>query len=276
MPLSKNLGVRLRLENLNMEFMPIKKQRLGTEWKYENVISPFSRIYVPTAGEGYLDYRGGRVMLTPGKIYLIPAMLKFSYGCDSCLEKFFTHVSASKPNGFDALAEVGDILVIEERGEAAALASLTERDGIGGSIETGALVLAIISRATREHGIVLGNAEIYSDVTRAAIEYVNSHLLASLKISEIADAVYTSRLTLQRKFKDDVGIPIGKYIDERLIIRAENELLSGRQIAEVAERLGFSDRFYFTRRFTDRFGIPPAKYLRMMNLPSKSTEKVGK
>ena len=270
MPHRKYLGVRMKLENLNMEFIPIKHQRLGVDWKYKNVISPFSRIYIPTSGEGYLDYRLGRVALTPGKIYIIPAMLKFSYGCDDYLEKFFTHISAEKPNGFDALAPIRDILVIEERGEAAALASLSEGDGIGGSIEAGAIVLGIIARAAREYGISLGDAEQYSDTTRAAIEYINSRLCATLKISEIAEAVYTSRLTLQRKFKDDVGIPIGKYIDERLIILAENELVRGTPIAEVAENLGFSDRFYFTRRFTERFGIPPAKYLKMMNLPGNT------
>lgn len=266
----KHLGVRLKLDNLNMEFIPIKKQKLGTDWKYENVVSPFSRIYIPTDGEGYLDYRGGRVMLVPGKIYLIPAMLKFSYGCDGYLEKIFTHVVVSKANGFDALASVREILTIDDKGEAMALDSLYEYDGIGGSIEAGAIILSIISRATREWGISLGDAEHYSDVTHTAIEYINNHLTASLKISEIADAVYTSRLTLQRKFKEDVGIPIGKYIDERLIILAENEILRGTPIAEISEKLGFSDRFYFTRRFTERFGISPAKYLKVMSPKDKS------
>ena len=62
-------------------------------------------------------------------------------------------------------------------------------------------------------------------------------------------------------FKKEIGVSVGRYIDDRLMYVAELELRRGeKSINEISDMLGFCDQFYFSRRFSQTYGIPPIKY----------------
>ena len=254
---------RYIIENLNMEISDIAFANLGSEWKYANARSSSTRIYLPTFGEGFLDFSDETINIVPGKIYIIPSMYNFSYRCEERLDKFYAHVSLEKPDGFDALQGINKILILEDRGEKDALEFFLNESTFEAALNIKLVLLSIITRAIKEYGITLSAPKGISSLTAKAIDYVNSHLSLRLKISEIANALFVSRLTLSNTFTKEMNVSIGKFIDERVMLACERDLISEKfTVAEISEKYGFCDRFYFTRKFTQKFGKPPKQYLK--------------
>ena len=105
------------------------------------------------------------------------------------------------------------------------------------------------------------NTRKYSKLIQKALAYIQDHLSAALTVREIADALYMSPDTLAHKFRAEMGVPLGRYMDSLLMHRAE-ELLINTDIplSSISMDLGFSDQFYFSRRFKEHFSVPPLKY----------------
>jgi two-component system response regulator YesN len=84
----------------------------------------------------------------------------------------------------------------------------------------------------------------------------------TLSICEIARAVGLSEAYVCRLFHEATGMTVHEYITEYRISRAKELLHAGRQIkmAEVAERVGFSDANYFAKVFRKATGLVPSEY----------------
>ena len=59
----------------------------------------------------------------------------------------------------------------------------------------------------------------------------------------------------------ELGVSIGQYIDSQILFRAKLELeLNKLSIAEISEKYGFCDQFYFSRFFKKHIGESPRQY----------------
>ena len=95
----------------------------------------------------------------------------------------------------------------------------------------------------------------------SAIDFISENLTAALTVSEIATAVNIANSTLSAKFKKEVGVSVSEYLDYRLILSAMELLTTTeKSISEISDILGYSDQFYFSRRFKKRYGISPKKF----------------
>lgn len=82
-----------------------------------------------------------------------------------------------------------------------------------------------------------------------------------LDLDSLAARHGISRSHLQTLFKKDMGITPYEYHLRRKFEKAKELLLQSElSISEVALRLGFHDRFHFSREFSRRFGIAPAAF----------------
>ena len=80
----------------------------------------------------------------------------------------------------------------------------------------------------------------------------------------LADELGMSRSLLVKKIKSETGQTTTQFIkDYRLNIA--REMLSHndgtRNITEVAYRVGFNDPKYFTRCFSQKYGVSPSSYV---------------
>jgi AraC family transcriptional regulator of arabinose operon len=67
--------------------------------------------------------------------------------------------------------------------------------------------------------------------------------------------------TFRRRFLTETGMPVHRYLMRLKIERARQLLLrSDWTVEQIADRLGFTDVFYFTRCFKRAVGLPPARY----------------
>lgn len=67
--------------------------------------------------------------------------------------------------------------------------------------------------------------------------------------------------TLRRRFKESAGIPLHAYVLQARMARARSLLLeTDLPLHSVAERLGYSNVYFFSRQFKERFGVPPGAF----------------
>ena len=95
----------------------------------------------------------------------------------------------------------------------------------------------------------------YGEIVKNVISLISHNLTIKTDIKQFAQRLYISESKLRNVFLKEMGIPIGKYIDDMIFIKAK-ELLAKEQlsIAEISAELGFCDQFYFSRRFKEKFG----------------------
>ncbi len=62
------------------------------DWNWQNVSSPFSRIYYVVEGTAQVVLPTGIVSLTPGHLYIIPAFTRHSYICHDHFVHYYIHI----------------------------------------------------------------------------------------------------------------------------------------------------------------------------------------
>lgn len=78
----------------------------------------------------------------------------------------------------------------------------------------------------------------------------------------VANRLGCSHQVFRKRFRQLSGESPGVY-RERMRLEESCRLLARMRVAEVAERLGFCDQFQFSRRFRQRFGVPPRQFQRL-------------
>lgn len=98
------------------------------------------------------------------------------------------------------------------------------------------------------------------DVVRAQ-QWLQSNFGQSISIAELARLSGLSTRTLNRRFKDAIGETPISYL-QKIRINIAKELLrdSNLNIAEIAEKVGYSDCSYFSSLFRTRMSQSPKSY----------------
>ena len=95
----------------------------------------------------------------------------------------------------------------------------------------------------------------------AVKKYIDGNLCEKLEARTIARKFYVSQSYLYKYFVSAYGIPPMKYINNLRIEHAKKLLQTTElSITEVAEAVGFTGLHYFSRYFSNKEHISPAKY----------------
>lgn len=94
-----------------------------------------------------------------------------------------------------------------------------------------------------------------------AKKYIAEHFREKLVLGDICRALCCSKSTLLSAFRKAYGTTVGTYLCDLRLTEAERLLASkGKTLGEIAATIGFSDQSYFTKVFTQRYGISPSEY----------------
>lgn len=100
-----------------------------------------------------------------------------------------------------------------------------------------------------------------SGAVRHCCDYIEMHLDRKILARDLAALVGYSEYYLTAKFKEETGFSIANYTKMAKIERAKMMLeTSDLSIQEIADALGFGNRSYFSRVFTDIVGKAPAEF----------------
>ncbi|EQM71451.1 AraC family transcriptional regulator [Pseudomonas tohonis] len=96
-----------------------------------------------------------------------------------------------------------------------------------------------------------------------ARDYIHSHLGSNVTLEELERASGRERWSLSRDFRALYGTSPYRYLTLRRLDRCRRMLLDGFSLADAALAAGFFDQSHMTRHFTQCYGLPPARWLRM-------------
>lgn len=135
-----------------------------------------------------------------------------------------------------------------------------------------------VRHVTTKRLIVRESSDFYlsSDpLVTEAMRYIADHCRQTLRVEELAEALHTSRRTLERRFEEVVGQSVyseiarlrGEYVKRQLIE-------TDRPMAKIAQDCGFSSASHFTRFFSNVVGMTPSAF-RKSQTPRRARPSVG-
>jgi AraC-like DNA-binding protein len=239
----------------------------STDWKFLNLSSPFNRLYFIVKGNAYVRCGEKDIVLEPGNMYLIPLNNTCDYICEDYLEKFYIHFRLEMVPGHDLFEGYDqctgipfDITIVEQ------LISSGEQGSIENLIKSKGILLSSIAAFMKRTCYSLDGKLGVSLKYHGLYKYINDHCSAALRVSKIAEYFNVSASNLSTKFRKDMGLTLKKYLDKKVIQKAQEELLiTNKTIKEIAYDLQFNDEFHFSRCFKRYVGVSPSQYRKRSN-----------
>ncbi len=228
--------------------------------------SPFTRIYVVKEGQGTLYCKEQAIPFTGGNIYILPAEIEYALDT-TYFEKVYFHISVPTQEMYDIFSQLDRVyrLPCLEK-EYDTLYDLIMSESYYDKIKLKMHILSILVRLQEANTLPPANIKQHSELVRNTLIYIQANARSSLRVSEIAEHCFTSESRIRNAFRQEIGIPIGKYIDSLVFSKAKEYLsCSSLKISQISAILGFCDQFYFSQTFKKQFGITPSQFRKQDN-----------
>ncbi|MCK9796582.1 AraC family transcriptional regulator [Pseudomonas chlororaphis] len=113
-------------------------------------------------------------------------------------------------------------------------------------------------------GMQRGRKSLDFIAAERAREYIHSALERVVTLDELEQASGRDRWSLSRDFRALYGTSPYRYLTMRRLDHVRVLMVSGVSIADAALIAGFTDQSHMTQHFTRTYGLPPARWLRMI------------
>ena len=232
------------------------------EWKSNGMTIPYSKLYYIFSGSAVLECGSEIHTLTPEYVYLVPYGAHHSFHCNNNMEKLFFHFTVIRSVGGDIFENVKRVLKLPaDHDSMDHIKQLYFSEDIGSCIALKKEIYSCIIDFIDGFGIEAESKPAYSETVAGAVSYIRENLSQSIRVKELADALFVSESMLSKRFAKETGVSVGKFVDREVITEAQRRLLlSDEPIQRISESLGFCDQFYFSKKFKQFCGISPVKY----------------
>ncbi|AKO90849.1 response regulator [Priestia filamentosa] len=93
------------------------------------------------------------------------------------------------------------------------------------------------------------------------VSYVDMYYMEELSLEKLSNLFFFSREHISRKFKQETGLPLSKYMTKLRIQRAKQWLEDTEEtIYSISLLLGYQDEKYFSKLFKKVVGLTPFEY----------------
>ena len=234
----------------------------GPEWHREEACSSFSRIYYVHKGCGWIEQDGKHMLLREEHMYLIPAGYRYAYGCDEQFDHLFFHINIAPSGTEDLVSQLHRVIELPmKRSDIERMVTLYRSPDTNDALTVSQRLYRDVVAFIRHGGIHNEPAPSYSVMVQNALELIRERLSAKLTVARLSQALSVPASTLAKRFRREVGIPLGAYMDSLLFQKAQQLLLfTDLSIGEIADLLEFCDPFYFSRYFKLHQKETPSRY----------------
>lgn len=279
-------------QTLNFDFSLLNQGYAQTDgdWNFGPICSSFSRIYYVTEGTGSVIFGDRDHLLTPGHLYLIPALMSHYDRCDGRFSHYYIHCIDQTQQTihwyrqlqlpFELDATEADVLCIRRLNEICPDIPLADAQPdtydnssnllqcsrrfmalpMGVRMEVNGLLLQLLSRffahATVRHN-VNDNRIIQTLYT------IGQHLADTPSIEQLSREVSLTKDAFIRLFRRQTGQTPTDYIIRQRVQHAQMQFISGkRSVKQVALSLGYENVSYFGRLFKKVTDVSPMEFIR--------------
>lgn len=268
--------------------------KVGKWWKFKEVISPFTRLYLITEGEGWVYHSNQEFHLTPGKLFLIPKFTFHSYRCDDSMGHFylcfldeveenvgmydlfqFNYLVDAHPEDyqlFDRLNRLNpgrrivnpDPATYDNKNTVHSFQHLMHHQDISSIVETQGIMLQLTSRLIVNKPVEkTSNLQAKTKLSKVC-RYIDQNMKKKIKLSDLAALVCLSDDYFSKLFNETMGIRPIDYLNQKRIERAQMLLITTNlSIGEVADKVGISNNSYFSTLFKKYTLTSPEAYQKM-------------
>ncbi|MGN7759872.1 helix-turn-helix domain-containing protein [Paenibacillus sp. 22594] len=264
------------ISNLKLDLIMADYNLCSTDWKDLDYTPDYSKFYFICEGEGWLKIGEQEYYPQPGELYLMPEGVKQSYSCISSqpFHKYWCHFSVRAGDmslfkilelshvcstvDLDIVKEMFSSIVFHAK-SSEIYAQLLAKSKL---MELFAYYLSKLDL----NEITLKNLTSVEKLTKI-LNHIEANIEQNITVHELAEIAHMHPNYFIRLFKKQLGVPPIQYITRKKIEKAK-ELLTATTstISEIAEQLGFSDLFYFSKQFKKNAGLTPTDFRKQMQM----------
>jgi len=246
--------------------------RIGDWWVRTDRLRGFWRLYRCEQEGAGLRYGRKRFALPAGRLVVVPGHLEFDATLENEVDQLYVQFELVGWPSAAAAELLSTPAVLDEDPVRDALA-LVVRDSVSEGttlypIELGRIkalihlsLTEILDRLPEERAQRLLRVAEGQRELLAVLGYIDEHLEDPLPNGVLAGVAGVSEGRFIRRFREATGLTPARYVQEKRVRQAAELLISSDEsIDRIAEQCGFGNRYYFTRVFAKRIGIPPARY----------------
>ena len=274
-------------QKYHFELLNIAYLRFPEFREYKGIISPYSRMYLITKGEGKLVLGNETIKLEAGFAYLVPSFIHCSYQFNEGLEHYYIHFRALTEGGltlynlysFIQKTSAGELheMLFRRLHEINPGLELPHHDpkvyqnkpwmnkkpvwnNVSEKLESEAILQMLFS------GFITGvsNINLAPNMKynlHQILIYIQNNLQNEIKIEQLANMACLSNDHFTRIFKSVMNISPYEYIVRRRIEKSQYLLVTTNlPITRITEQTCFKSTAYFTRMFKKYVLISPAVY----------------
>lgn len=232
--------------------------------------APEAIVIVCVDGVGHCQVEGRATVVAPGHALVLPPGRAHTYRADPrrpwtiwWLHAAGTQVSellgVITPDGREALVELHDayrsVATIDD-----AIGYLERDETFSSLISASGAGWALLAQLAAD--VVAGGPQ-RTEPVRQAQAYLRRHFAKPLSVAELARTAGLSPSHFSALFRAATGGGVVEYTKRLRMARARELLItSSRDIGDIAEAVGYSDAFYFSRQFRTVHGCSPSDYRR--------------
>lgn len=256
------------------------------DWNWENVNSPFARIYMVESGMAKVKLPDGVHIITPDHLYLIPSFVTHSYQNDSVFTLYYFHVYNEYDifSRFDFPFEVEagelEILLVKrllainpgrelQRSDPKSYDNFpnlldninkSNRNVFNIDMETRTILQLLFLRFLKNAAL----KQKISDVRIAkALRYIHENVGKKIYVEELSSICYLNKDYFTRLFKQEMLCTTMQYLMRKKIEKAQLWLLTGeKSIKDIAYDLSFNSIPHFCSSFKNITGESPSNFVK--------------
>ena len=278
------------LQSLRITLLNIAHVHLDKKWDYDNVVSPFSRLYYIKSGKASIYHHNHLFHLKAGYLYLIPSFTYSRYKCDNKMEQIYLHFLEEVGSGLsvynllhmqyeikateltrqlvERLLELNpkralsneDPKVYDNRPSTNAFEARNNGLLVAHFLESQAIMQFLLASFIEEKRPP-GPVNFETNKITETIYYISEHLDKELTVEHLASFCHLHPDYFSRLFKKQIGVRPLDYLHNRRIERAQVLLTTtNHTLQQIADMVGLASLSYFSRLFSKVAGKSPARY----------------